>query len=330
MSDLTLPIRKNSLQTMYPPHPAALPKNGVCLWWDLPKEISDEILKFAYGTPDKPISMLDKRAFECLQEEKEFDRDDEDKPLEVSPYTSPAKSPRPTSNAAQSPFSAAHELTPSTQPRQYERYIDRMLVGKKWHREATAALFASTPAAINDHDAATFFGLNPRVSLAHQRALPGLDLVTSVHITRLAQAPRFARLLATQCPRLRHLRVHDKALGSAPSLSARRGSRSYVHIWQGRWTEAEVGESPWFGAMRVLSGLGSVSLVLGEDDDDDEGCPSLFRHSAGEMEVLRANVGLAEKLLAESATGPRDDPAALLETQAVCRPRVPALVGESC
>ena len=42
-------------------------------------------------------------------------------------------------------------------------------------------------------------------------------------------------------------------------------------------------------------------MVLGEDDDDDEGCPSLFRHSAGEMEVLRANVGLAEKLLAHTA-----------------------------
>ena len=87
MSELTLSTRENSLQTMSPPNPATPPKNGVCLWWALPKEISDEILQLAYGTPDKPISMLDESAFECMQKDNEFDWDDEEKPFEVSPFT---------------------------------------------------------------------------------------------------------------------------------------------------------------------------------------------------------------------------------------------------
>jgi hypothetical protein len=88
MSELTLSTRETSLQTMSSPNPATPPKNGVCLWWTLPKEISDEILQLAYGTPDKPISMLDERAFECMQSEKRFEWDDEEKPFEVSSYTS--------------------------------------------------------------------------------------------------------------------------------------------------------------------------------------------------------------------------------------------------
>lgn len=91
-----------------------------------------------------------------------------------------------------------------------------------------------------------------------------------------------------------------------------------MDIWQARWTEEEILESAWFAGMRLLSGLSSVSLVVGEDD----GCPPLFQHSPGEMEVLRANVGLAERLFAESATRPRE-PAALLEEAPVRKQRVP-------
>jgi hypothetical protein len=137
-----------------------------------------------------------------------------------------------------------------------------------------------------------------------------------VHITHLDQAPRFARILATQCPRLRHLHIRDGA-ASAPSLSARWGSVDYVPIWQGRWTEKEVRGSRWFEAMRVLSGLGSVSLAIGED----ESLP-IFTRSLGEKEVLRANVGLAERLFVESATRPRDS-AAAREESPVGRVRVP-------
>lgn len=315
MSELTLSTRETSLQTMSSPNPATPPKNGVCLWGTLPKEITDEILQLAYSTPDKPISMLDERAFERMQSEKRFEWDDEEKPFEVSSYTSFITS-RPTSNYCTAPFSFGHQLTSPTQPRQYERYIDRLLVSKKWHREAVDALFASTPVAIRQDDS-TFLGLNPLISLQHQRPLLDLSLITSVHIASLDKAPEFARLLATQCPRLRRLHVTDKAC-SAPSLSACRTTGAYVDIWQARWTEEEILESAWFAGMRLLSGLSSVSLVVGEDD----GCPPLFQHSPGEMEVLRANVGLAERLFAESATRPRE-PAALLEEAPVRKQRVP-------
>jgi hypothetical protein len=87
MSELTLPTLENSLQTMSPPNPATPPKNGACIWWTLPKEVSDKILEFSYGTPDKPISILDRPAFECLQMDKEFDWDDEEKSFEVRPST---------------------------------------------------------------------------------------------------------------------------------------------------------------------------------------------------------------------------------------------------
>jgi hypothetical protein len=87
MSELTLPTLENSLQTMSAPNPATPPKNGACIWWTLPKEVSDKILEFSYGTPDKPISILDEPAFECLQTDKEFDWDDEEKSFEVRPST---------------------------------------------------------------------------------------------------------------------------------------------------------------------------------------------------------------------------------------------------
>lgn len=305
MSELTLSTRETSLQTMSSPNPATPPKNGVCLWGTLPKEITDEILQLAYSTPDKPISMLDERAFERMQSEKRFEWDDEEKPFEVSSYTSFITS-RPTSNYCTAPFSFGHQLTSPTQPRQYERYIDRLLVSKRWYSAAWVALFTSTPVAINDYDS-TFFDLNPQVSLAHQRPLPGLSLVTSVHITRLDQAPRFARLLATQCPRLRHLSIKDEA-ANAPALSARWPYASYVHIWYYYWTEEEITGSQWFGAMRVLSGLKSVSLTIGEDDS-----LPFFRHAPREKAVIKANVELAERLFFESATRPHD-PAAVLET----------------
>jgi hypothetical protein len=73
MSELTLSTRENSLQTKSPLNPATPPKNGACLLWALPKELSDEILRLAYGTPDKPMSMLDEPAFECMQKEKPFE-----------------------------------------------------------------------------------------------------------------------------------------------------------------------------------------------------------------------------------------------------------------
>jgi hypothetical protein len=61
--------------------------------------------------------------------------------------------------------------------------------------------------------------------------------------------------------------------------------------------------------MRVLSGLGSVSLAIGED----ESLP-IFTRSLGEKEGLSANVRLAERLFVESATRPRDSAAAREES----------------
>lgn len=90
MSELTISTLEKSLsttQTMSAPNPATPPKNGACIWWTLPKEVSDKALEFAYGTPDKPISILDEPAFECLQMDKEFDWDDEEKSFEVRPFT---------------------------------------------------------------------------------------------------------------------------------------------------------------------------------------------------------------------------------------------------
>jgi hypothetical protein len=323
MSDLTLPVREKSLsttQTMSPPNPATPPKNGACLWWALPKEISDEILQLAYGTPDKPMSMLDEPAFVCMQRDKAFDCDDEDKPFEVSPYTSPAKSPHPTSfdDASQPPFSSlAQRLTPSPQPRQYERYIDRLLVSKKWHREATAALFAVTPVAITASDS-TFFNLNPRISLAHQRPFPGLSLVTSVHIASLDQAAKFARLLATQCPALRRLHVQGSPLEIRMPTSVR--WLDLPSCWQAchvRWTEQDVRESAWFEDVAVLSGLESVELGLSEKP-----CLSIFERMPWEVVVMAENWGLVRRLFVESATRPRDL-AVTREDGRVCRLRVP-------
>jgi hypothetical protein len=103
MSELTLSTRENSLQTTSSHNPAAPPKNGVCLWWKLPKEISDEILQLAYGTPDKPMSMLDEPAFECMQKDKKFEWDDEDKPFEVGSRI-PSPTSRPPLQHSKPPF----------------------------------------------------------------------------------------------------------------------------------------------------------------------------------------------------------------------------------
>lgn len=84
MSELALSTRENSLQSMSSPNPATPPRNGACQWWALPKEISDEILQLAYGTPGKPISMLNGSAFECMQRDRIFDSSNDEKPFKVS------------------------------------------------------------------------------------------------------------------------------------------------------------------------------------------------------------------------------------------------------
>jgi hypothetical protein len=319
MSELTLSTRGCSVpttQTVSPPNPGTPPKNGACLWWALPKEISDEILQLAYGTPDKPMSMLDEPAFVCMQRDKAFDCDDEEKPFEVSSHNPSAK-PCPTPNAAHTPFSVTHALKPSPQPRQYERYIDRLLVSKKWHREATEALFAVTPVAITASDS-TFFNLNPRISLAHQRPFPGLSLVTSVHIASLGQAATFARLLATQCPALRRLHVQGSPLEIRMPTSVR--WLDLPSCWQAShvpWTEQDVRESAWFGDVAVLSGLESVELGLSEKP-----CLSIFERMPWEVVVMAENWGLVRRVFVESATRPRDLAAAREEGR-VCRLRVP-------
>jgi hypothetical protein len=298
MSELTLSSRETSLQTMSSPNPATPPKNGVCLWETLPKEITDEILQLAYGTPDKPISMLDERAFERMQSEKRFEWDDEEKPFEVSSYTSFTTS-RPTSNYCTAPlllrppaniFNPAPPVRALHRPPARQQELVLRSLGSPLHHHARS---------------------NQRLRL------PGLSLVTSVHITHLAQAPRFARLLATQCPRLRHLSIKDEAV-NAPALSARWPYASYVHIWYYYWTEEEITGSQWFGAMRVLSGLKSVSLTIGEDDS-----LPFFRHAPREKAVIKANVELAERLFFESATRPHDPAAVLEKPSGRGRPRVP-------
>jgi hypothetical protein len=315
MSELTLSTIEGTLSTstMPSPNPATPPKNGACLWWALPKEISDEILQLAYGTPNKPISMLDKRAFGSLQLDKKFGRDDEKKPFEVSSCIPSAESSPILHHVDTSPLSTGHRLTSSTQPRQYERYIDRLLVSKKWLHEATEALFTSTPVAINESDG-TFFNLNPQVSLAHQRPFPGLSLVTAVHITSLDQAAMFARLLATQCPRLRRLHVQD----SSSDIFVRPGHDFRKPDWGGRWTEENVRGSRWFGAVAVLSGLESVSLEI---SDERCGIPFFEARSCG-CRFMAANWGLVRRLFVESATRARD-PAATQEGRTVGRLRVP-------
>jgi hypothetical protein len=204
----------------------------------------------------------------------------------------------------------------STQPRHYERYIDRLLVSKKWYSEAWVALLTSTPVAINDYDS-TFFDLNPQVSLAHQRPIPGLSLVTAVHIASLDQAARFARVLATQCPRLRKLHIKDIAV-SLSSLSKRfQYPASYVDAWLCHWDAADIRGSQWFITMTIFSGLKSVSMDISEYDNN-----KFFGYSSGQMRVVQANVDLAERLFVESATRPYD-PAATREERPVCRLRVP-------
>jgi len=89
-SELAISSRKSTTTaaTMSPPNPATPPKNGVCPWSALPAEISDEILKLAYGTPDKLIAMLYQQAFDRVQEDKQDEHDDDEKPFAVSRFHS--------------------------------------------------------------------------------------------------------------------------------------------------------------------------------------------------------------------------------------------------
>jgi hypothetical protein len=45
------------------PDPSKPPADGTCLWWDLPRELRDKVLKDAYGrdrdAPMKPITGVD-------------------------------------------------------------------------------------------------------------------------------------------------------------------------------------------------------------------------------------------------------------------------------
>jgi len=97
-------------------------------------------------------------------------------------------------------------------------------------------------------------------------------------------------------------------------LSGARRSRGELS----RWTEQDVRESKWFGAVAVLSGLEAVGLGLSEN----AGAFSLFWRKSRDVEVMAANWELVRRLFIESATRPRD-PAAVREERSVCRLRVP-------
>ena len=171
--------------------------------------------------------------------------------------------------------------------------------------------------AINYYDG-TFFGLNPQISLEHQRPFSGLSLVTAVHITSMDQAAKFARALATMCPRLRRLHVQDSVLDIHMHSEARWRDHSHWPAGEVRWTEEDVRGTKWFKDMAVLSGLESASLEL----DVEEGIIPFFSRRPLELVILGHDWALVKRLFVESATRPHD-PAATREEQPVCRLRVP-------
>jgi hypothetical protein len=167
----------------------------------------------------------------------------------------------------------------------YECYIEKFLVRKAWVHQATEALFSTTQFRFETSYTLPLF---PRTCM-------GLQYLKVLHLY-MHDAVRYAAQIALVC----HLReMHVLSTGGDIDLTGWDVDAMMPFV-SPRWSAHTVFTSPWFRALRPLSGLKKVSITVN--------CIPPDQHHATVYDDFDANVALVKLMLEGSATRPYEEP----------------------